>query len=126
MNLIGNLVWIVFGGLFTFVYYLFASIILCLTIVGIPFGIQTLKLAGLALMPFGKEVRTGQRAGGCLYLIMNIIWILIAGLELAITHVVFALLFAITIVGLPFAAQHIKLAGLALMPFGHDVVEANN
>jgi len=122
MSVLGNLIWIIFGGLFVFLYYLVASLLLCLTIIGIPFGIQTLKLAGLALFPFGKEVTTGQRANGCLYIIMNALWILVAGIELAIVHLFLALVFALTIIGIPFAVQHIKLAGLALIPFGRDIV----
>jgi uncharacterized membrane protein YccF (DUF307 family) len=122
MSFIGNFFWIIFGGFFVFVYYLFGSLILMLNIVGIPFGIQTLKLAGLALFPFGKEVRQGIRATGCLYIIMNILWIVVAGIELAVIHLMLALVFAITLIGIPLAAQHIKLAGLALTPFGHDVV----
>src|SRR5687767_7762023 len=122
MSFIGNLFWIIFGGFFVFVYYLFGSLILFLTIVGIPFGIQTLKLAGLALFPFGKEVQQGQRAGGCLYIIMNILWIVVAGIELAVIHLMLALVFAVSLIGIPLALQHIKLAGLALTPFGHDVV----
>ena len=103
--------------------YLFGSIVLIITVVGIPFGIQTLKLSVLALLPFGKDVRQGERAGGCLYLIMNVIWLLFAGIEIAIVHVVLALLFAITIIGIPFTAQHIKLAYLALVPFGNDIID---
>ena len=123
MNTIGNLLWIIFGGFIIFLLYLFGSMVLFLTIVGIPFGVQTLKLAVLALLPFGKDIRQGERAGGCLYIVMNVIWILVAGIEIAITHVVLAILFAITIVGIPFAKQHLKLAVLAIMPFGNDIVE---
>jgi len=123
MNAIGNLLWIILGGFLIFLLYLFGSFILIITIVGIPFGIQTLKLAVLSLMPFGKDVKQGERAGGCLYLIMNIIWLLFAGIEIAIVHAVLALLFAITIIGIPFATQHLKLAYLALVPFGNDIVD---
>jgi len=123
MSAIGNLLWIILGGFIIFLVYLFGSLVLCITIVGIPFGIQTLKLAVLSLMPFGKEVRQGKRAGGCLYLLMNVIWLLFAGIEIAIVHAVLALIFAITIVGIPFATQHIKLAALALVPFGNDIVD---
>ena len=123
MNAIGNLLWIILGGFLIFLLYLFGSFILIITIVGIPFGIQTLKLAVLSLMPFGKDVKQGERAGGCLYLIMNIIWLLFAGIEIAIVHAILALLFAITIIGIPFAAQHLKLASLALVPFGNDIVD---
>ena len=123
MNAIGNLLWIILGGFIIFILYLFGSFILMLTIVGIPFGVQTLKLAVLSLLPFGKEVRQGERAGGCLYLLMNVIWLLVAGIEIAIFHALLALLFAITIIGIPFAVQHIKLAYLALVPFGNDIVD---
>jgi len=95
-----------------------------ITIIGIPFAVQTFKLAFLALLPFGKEVRPGQRAGGCLYIVMNLIWIVFAGVEIAITHLVLAFLFAITIIGIPFARQHMKLAYLGLIPFGNDIREA--
>ena len=66
-----NVLWLVLGGIFTAVEYVVASLLLMVTIVGIPFGMQTLKLAGLALWPFGKEVRTGERSGGCLYVLMR-------------------------------------------------------
>ena len=123
MNAIGNLLWIVLGGFIIFIFYLIGSIILMITIVGIPFGIQTLKMANLALFPFGREAVQTNRSGGCLHIIMNIIWILVAGIEIAITHLVLALLFAITIVGIPFAMQHLKMAYLGLIPFGMDIVD---
>ena len=126
MNSLGNILWILLGGWLVFLLYLFGSLLLFLTIVGIPFGIQTLKLASLGLLPFGKEVRTGQHAGGCLYLVMNIFWLLVAGIELALVHVLFALLFALTIIGIPFAQQHIKLAVLALTPFGHNIAGSSS
>lgn len=93
-----------------------------ITIVGIPFGIQTLKMSSLAISPFGRTAVQSQRSGGCLHIIMNVIWILFAGIELAITHLVLALLCAITIVGIPFAIQHVKLAKLSLVPFGMDII----
>ena len=123
MNALGNLLWIIFGGFLVFLFYLLGSIILIITIVGIPFGIQTLKMSVLALFPFGKKVIPGQRASGCLYIIMNIIWILVAGIELAILHLILAIICGITIIGIPFAKQHIKLASLALVPFGNDIVD---
>ena len=121
MNSLGNILWIIFGGFLLFLIYLLGSIILIITIVGIPFGVQTLKLAVLALLPFGKTVQSGERASGCLYIIMNVIWIVTVGIELAILHLILAVLCAITIVGIPFARQHIKLASVALIPFGHDI-----
>jgi uncharacterized membrane protein YccF (DUF307 family) len=121
MNILGNILWIVFGGLIIFFMYVISSILLCLTIIGIPFGIQTLKLSMLALVPFGKDVLYKKNEPGCLSTIMNIIWILIGGLWISITHFVFGLLLAITIIGIPFALQHFKLGMLALTPFGKEI-----
>jgi len=122
MNLLGNIIWLVFGGLIIALEYLLASIILMITIVGIPFGIQTLKLAGLALWPFGKDTRTKVDSTGCLSTLMNVIWILIGGIWISLSHVVFGLILAITIIGIPFARQHFKLASLALTPFGREII----
>ena len=121
MNTIGNLIWLIFGGIFIFLEYLFGSILLFISIIGIPFGIQTLKLAILALMPFGKEVIATDKAWGCLHIILNILWILICGIPIILTHLVFAILLGITIIGIPFALQHLKLAGFALAPFGREI-----
>ncbi|MGB5689509.1 MAG: YccF domain-containing protein, partial [Woeseiaceae bacterium] len=94
-------------------------ILLCLTIIGIPFGLMCFRLAGSVLAPFGREVVNTEPPGGTVALIMNIIWIILPGLELAIMHLFLALFFALTIVGIPIAAQHIKLVPMALLPFGH-------
>lgn len=83
-----NLLWLLLGGIFTAVEYLISSLLMMITIIGIPFGIQTLKLAGLALWPFGKEVRSGQRSGGCLYVLMNILWIFLGGIWICLSHLV--------------------------------------
>ena len=120
-----NVLWLVLGGIFTALEYVVASVLLMITIVGIPFGMQTLKLAGLALWPFGKTVRTGERAGGCLYILMNVLWILVGGIWIAVSHLVFGALLCITIIGIPFGLQHFKLAALALTPFGKDIVESD-
>lgn len=122
MNFIGNLIWLIFGGLITAIEYFVASLILMLTIIGIPFGIQTMKLGILALWPFGSEVRSIPAAGGCLYTLFNIIWIFTGGIWIALTHLAFGILLAITIIGIPFARQHFKMAGLALTPFGKEIV----
>ena len=121
MNILGNIIWIVFGGLIIFIMYVISSVLLCITIIGIPFGIQTLKLSMLALVPFGKDVVNKPNEPGCLSTVMNIIWILIGGLWISITHFVFGLLLAITIIGIPFALQHFKLGMLALTPFGKEI-----
>jgi uncharacterized membrane protein YccF (DUF307 family) len=121
MKLFGNLLWLIFGGLVTAIEYLLSSCLLMITIVGIPFGLQTLKLAGLALWPFGTPVTTKPVESGCLTTLMNLLWLLIGGIWIALSHVVFGLLMAITIIGIPFARQHFKLAGLALAPFGKSI-----
>jgi len=121
MNLLLNLVWLVLGGFIVAIAYLLGGIVLCITIIGIPFGIQCFKLAGLALMPFGTEIREKQPPSGALAVIMNIIWIILPGLELAIFHLIMALLFGITIIGLPLAVQHLKMTRLAILPFGFEV-----
>jgi len=123
MNLILNLVWLVLGGFIVAIAYLLGAVLLCITIIGIPFGIQCFKLAGLALWPFGQEIRDKKSPGGAVAVIMNIIWIILPGLELAIFHLILALLFAITIIGLPIAVQHLKMTRLAILPFGFEVRE---
>ena len=119
MSLVGNVVFFVFGGFLIFLGYVLGGILLCLTIIGIPFGLMCFRLAGSVIAPFGREVRETEPPGGILTLIMNIIWIILPGLELAIMHLVLALLFALTIIGFPIAVQHVKLVPMALLPFGH-------
>ena len=121
MNLLLHIVWLIFGGFIVVLGYLLGAVLLCITLIGIPFGIQCFKLAGLALAPFGREVREKEPPGGALAVIMNIIWIILPGLELAVLHLILALAFGITIIGLPIAAQHLKMTRLALLPFGFEV-----
>lgn len=121
MNLIGNIVFFIFGGFIIFFGYVLGGIVLCLTIIGIPLGFQCFKLAGGVLAPFGREVYEVDPPGSTLSIILNIIWIILPGLELAIMHLVLAALFALTIVGIPLARQHIKLLPLALLPFGRKI-----
>lgn len=121
MSLLGNILWIIFGGLIISIEYLISGFLLCLTIIGIPFGVQCFKLSLLALLPFGQEVVSKPTASGCLSTFMNILWILLGGIWIAATHLIFAFLLAITIIGIPFAKQHLKLASLAITPFGHEI-----
>lgn len=123
MKLLGNILWLLLGGLIIALQYLMASLLLCITIIGIPFGIQTLKMGLLAIWPFGRSVRSTDQAGGCLSTVMNVVWILVGGLWISLSHLCLAFLLAITIIGIPFARQHIKLASLALTPFGKEIVE---
>ena len=122
MKILGNIIWLIFGGLLTAVEYFVASLLLMLTIIGIPFGIQTMKLGFLALWPFGSEIRSTEASSGCLYTFMNILWIILGGFWIAITHLVFGILLAITIIGIPFASQHFKMAALAITPFGKEII----
>jgi uncharacterized membrane protein YccF (DUF307 family) len=123
MSILGNILWVILGGgIVLFLEYLLCGLALCLTIIGIPFGFQCMKLSFLALLPFGRVVRDTEKATGCLALFMNILWILIGGIWIALTHLLYAVLCAITIIGIPFAKQHVKLANLALMPFGKEIL----
>jgi uncharacterized membrane protein YccF (DUF307 family) len=122
MRFIGNLIWLLCGGLCTAIEYVIASFFLIITIIGIPFGLQTLKLATLEIWPFGAEVRTRENQPGCLSTLMNLIWFFVGGIWIFLTHMFFGILLGITIIGIPFAKQHFKLAGLALTPFGREVV----
>jgi uncharacterized membrane protein YccF (DUF307 family) len=122
MKIIGNLVWLIFGGFAIAIEYFIGSIVLMITIVGIPFGIQTLKMGALAIWPFGRDTRVHSRASGCLYILMNVLWLLCGGIWIALTHAIFGLLLCITIIGIPFGMQHFKLTAIALNPFGRDIV----
>ncbi len=121
MNVLLNIIWIVFGGFMIAVEYVFSSVAMMLTIIGIPFGLQTLKLAQVALWPFGTDISNNGWPSGCLAGIMNVIWWFVGGIAIAITHLGFGVLFCITIVGIPFGIQHFKLMKLALLPFGKSV-----
>ncbi len=118
MKIIGNIIWVVFGGFFLFLHYMISGVLMCLTIIGIPFGIQIFKMSYIALWPFGKEIINVDSGTGCLSIIMNILWIILGGIWLAIHHFFWGILFSITIVGIPFGMQHFKLARVALLPFG--------
>ena len=110
MGCLMNLLWLLLGGIFTAVEYLISSILMMITIIG------------LALWPFGKEVRSGSRSGGWLYILMNVIWIFVGGIWICLSHLLFGAVLCITIIGIPFGLQHFKLAALALSPFGKDII----
>jgi uncharacterized membrane protein YccF (DUF307 family) len=115
MSLLGNFLWLIFGGFLSGLAWIGAGILWCITIIGIPLGIQCFKIAGVAMFPFGRTVANN---GGAMSFLLNILWICISGVELAVCHLVIGLLFCITIIGIPFGRQHFKLAQVALMPFG--------
>ena len=123
MNLFLNLIWYLFRGLFIALEYYVSSDCLMLTIIGIPFGLQSIKLGILALFPFGKRVVNRPNSAGCLNTLMSVIWIFVGGFPIFLSHVFFGLIFFITIIGIPFGKQHFKLAGLAFAPFGKEIIE---
>lgn len=116
MTLIGNVIWIIFGGLIGAITWAISGLLFCITIVGIPFGLQCFKIANLVMWPFGKEVQVGEFGVGGL--LANLVWIVLFGWELCIGHLATGLIFCVTIVGIPFGKQHFKFAKLALIPFG--------
>lgn len=116
MKLIGNILWVLFGGFFLCLSWLIAGLLCCITIIGIPFGIQCFKLASLSLFPFGKNITYGNIGVGSL--LGNVLWIIFLGWELALAHLFVGLFFCITIIGIPFGLQCFKLAQVSLFPFG--------
>lgn len=118
MSILGNILWFVFGGAISGLSWCLAGVLWCISIVGIPVGLQCFKIAGLTFFPFGKEVIYGGGAGS---LLLNVLWIILSGLPLALEHLVFGAILCVTIVGIPFGLQQFKLAKLALMPFGAAV-----
>lgn len=122
MRTLGNIIWIVFGGFMMAVEYFVAGFALCCTIIGIPFGLQVFKIGILALLPFGQTSVVEDGSRGCLAIFMNVIWILFAGIGIALSHLLWGLLFCITIIGIPFGRQHFKLMRVAFFPFGRTIV----
>ena len=118
MGCLGNLLWFVFGGALSGLSWCLAGCLWCITIIGIPIGMQCFKFASLSFFPFGKEVRYG---GGPVSLLVNIIWLIVSGLPLAAEHPILGCPLCVPIIGIPFGLQHFKLAPLALMPFGAQV-----
>lgn len=117
MRILGNLIWLIFGGLINALLWFIFGLILCVTIIGIPFGTQCFKVANLMLLPFGKKVDLNFFK----HPIINVIWVILFGWELALSCLTFGLLFCVTIVGIPFGLQWFKFALLSLFPFGAKV-----
>lgn len=119
MRFLGNLVWLICGGLFEGLAWFVYGCLWCITIVGIPIGVQCFKFAALTIWPFGKDIKIGTGFGN---LILNIIWIIVTGLPMAITNAFWGLVLCCTVVGIPFGLQFFKLAQLSLFPFGSSIV----
>ena len=132
MKLLGNIIWLIFGGLHTAIEYFIAGLVLMITIIGIPFGmitiigipfgLQSMKLGVLAIWPFGSKVKWKESQPGCLSMFMNVLWFFVGGIWICLTHIFYGLLLCITIIGIPWGKMHFRLAKLALSPFGMEVV----
>ena len=119
MRTIGNILWFLFGGFFSGLAWVLTGLILCITIIGIPFGKQCFKFASMSFFPFGKDIVFG---GGAVSLLLNIFWLIFFGIEMAICNFIFGLVWCVTIVGIPFGKQFFKIAKLSLTPFGAEIV----
>lgn len=117
MSTLGNILWFVLGGFLVAFLYVIAGLALCITIIGIPFGLQLMKIGLLALAPFGKDVAAKENAG-CLSIGFSVLWIVCGWWEIALVHLALACIFAITIIGIPFAKAHWRLMKMSFMPFG--------
>ena len=123
MKFIGNLIWLIMGGLFTAVMYWTAGILMCITIIGIPFGVQLVKIGTLSLWPFDHDLTPiAGSESSCLQIVFNVLWIVLGWWEIALTHLTFGLILCCTIVGIPWGIQHFKLAMASIIPFGKEVV----
>ena len=122
MKLLGNIIWLIFGGLHTAIEYFIAGLVLMITIIGIPFGLQSMKLGMLAIWPFGSKVKWKEAQPGCLSMFMNMLWFFVGGIWICLTHIFYGLLLCITIIGFPWGKMHFRLAKLALSPFEMEVV----
>ena len=121
MNSIGNIFWLLLGGILIAIIYYVVGLLMCLTLIGIPFGLQLFKLGTYSLWPFGHELVDGPNEPGCVSVVMNLLWILLGWWEIAILHVVCGIIFLLTIVGIPFALQHFKMAFASIFPFGKEI-----
>ena len=121
MKLLGNILWLILGGLLVALIYFLVGILMCITVVGIPFGLQLIKLGSYSLWPFGHQLVYRPNEPGCLSIVMNLIWILLGWWEIAIIHLACGILFCITIVGIPWGVQHFRMAINSIFPFGKEV-----
>lgn len=124
MRTLGNILWFLLAGIWLALGYAVSGVLLCVTIIGIPFAVQAFKLAGFSLWPFGRDVVARPRSGGVVEAVVNLLWLVLFGWELFLAHLVAGALLCLTLIGIPFGVQAFKLSVLALWPFGREVVEA--
>lgn len=122
MNTLGNFLWMIFGGFLLALMYWLAALLMCCTIIGLPFGVQLFKIGGFVFFPFGRDLVDGPAATGCLNTLFNVIWIVLGWWEIALSHLVCGLILCCTIIGIPFGLQHFKIALETLLPFGKQIV----
>lgn len=121
MNSVGNIFWLLLGGIVIAIIYYVVGLLMCITLIGIPFGVQLFKMGTYSLWPFGHELVDGPNEPGCISVFMNLIWILCGWWEIAILHLLCGLIFCISIVGIPFGLQHFKMAVGSIFPFGKEI-----
>jgi uncharacterized membrane protein YccF (DUF307 family) len=126
MRTVLNLLWVVLAGIWLAIEYVIAGVLICLTIIGIPFGLQSFKLAGYALWPFGRMLLPAQQRRKTISAIGNVLWFVLAGWWLALSHLLFGCLLCLTIIGIPLGVGSFKMAGAALAPFGKEVVRKSD
>ena len=118
MSILGNIIWFLTGGFICGLGWLVVGCLWCITIIGIPIGLQCFKFAGLSFFPFGKQVGYDSGLGS---IILNILWVIFVGIEMTVVHLVIGALLCCTVIGIPFGLQHFKIAKLAFLPFGTEV-----
>lgn len=121
MKIFGNIMWLIFGGIIIALIYYVMGLLMCITIIGIPFGVQLFKLGTYSMWPFGHELVNVPNEPGCVSVVMNLFWILCGWWEIALLHLFFGLVFCVTIVGIPLGLQHFKMALSTIMPFGKEI-----
>lgn len=121
MNTFGNLIWLIFGGFLAGIGYIIGGFGICLTVIGIPWGVKTIQFGFTVMTPFGKQTVPSRGGDGCVPMVLNIIWLVAFGWEIALAHIFFGIILAVTIVGIPFAKQHFKLIPIALLPFSYQL-----
>ena len=126
MRFVLNVLWLVLAGIWLAAAYVVAGVLMMITIIGIPFGVQAFKLAGFSLWPFGRELVRRRDAAPALNAVGNVLWFVLGGWYLALAHLVSGVLLCITIIGIPLGVANFKLAGAALTPFGREVVRSEN